>query len=99
MVIEAVPEELESKVEIFTLLDKICRPHTILVSSTSTLSVEEIASMTYRAARCVGMRFTNSVHQMKELELVRTPQTDEETLAACVEVGRRMGTTVVMVEE
>jgi len=94
LVIEAVPEELESKVEIFTLLDKICRPHTILVSSTSTLSVEEIASVTYRAARCVGMRFTNRVHQMKELELVRTPQTDDETLAACMELGRRMGMEV-----
>src|SRR5437016_2335034 len=98
LVIEAVPEELESKIEIFTLLDKICRPNTILVSSTSTLSLEDMASVTYRAARCVGMRFTNPVHQMKILELVSTPQTDEETLAACAEVGRRIVTTTMMVE-
>src|SRR5262245_29614259 len=57
LVIEAVPEEMESKVEIFTLLDKICRPETILASNTSSLSVTEIASVTYRARRCVGMHF------------------------------------------
>src|ERR1700741_4347287 len=44
LVIEAVPEEMESKIEIFTLLDKICRPHTILASNTSSLSITEIAS-------------------------------------------------------
>ena len=48
LVIEAVPEEMESKIEIFTLLDKICRPRTILASNTSSLSITEIASVTYR---------------------------------------------------
>src|SRR5262249_11246201 len=48
LVIEAVPEEMESKIEIFTLLDKICRPGTILASNTSSMSVTEIASVTYR---------------------------------------------------
>src|SRR5512146_2673937 len=47
LVIEAVPEEMESKIEIFTLLDKVCRPNTILASNTSSLSVTEIASVTY----------------------------------------------------
>ena len=49
LVIEAVPEEMESKIEIFTLLDKICRPGTILASNTSSLSVTEIASSGARA--------------------------------------------------
>jgi 3-hydroxybutyryl-CoA dehydrogenase len=62
LVIEAVPEELESKIEIFTLLDKICRPGTILASNTSSMSVTEIASVTYRAKKCVGMHFFNPVH-------------------------------------
>src|SRR5437868_5925262 len=53
LVIEAVPEEMESKIEIFTLLDKICRPATILASNTSSLSITEIASVTYRAKKCV----------------------------------------------
>jgi 3-hydroxybutyryl-CoA dehydrogenase len=99
LVIEAVPEELESKIEIFTLLDKICRPTTILASNTSSLSITEIASVTYRAKKCVGMHFFNPVHKMKLLEVVRALETDAETLAAAVEVGKRMGKEVVVVKE
>jgi len=99
LVIEAVPEEMESKIEIFTLLDKICRPGTILASNTSTLSVTEIASVTYRAKKCVGMHFFNPVHKMKLLEVVRALETDDETIAAAAEVGRRMGKEVVVIKE
>jgi len=99
LVIEAVPEEMESKVEIFTLLDKICRPGTILTSNTSSLSVTEIASVTYRAKKCVGMHFFNPVHKMKLLEIVRALETDDETIAAAVEVGRAMGKEVVVIKE
>lgn len=99
LVIEAVPDELESKIEIFTLLDKICRPATILVTNTSSLSVSEISSLTYRAALCVGMRFLNPVHTMKRLEIVRGVETSEATLATAVVVGRRMGKETVVVRE
>src|SRR5579864_6681973 len=99
LVIEAVPEEMESKIEIFTLLDKISRPTTILASNTSSLSVTEIASVTYRAKRCIGMHFFNPVHKMKLLEVVRALETDEDTLATAVEVGRRMGKEVVVIKE
>jgi len=99
LVIEAVPEEMESKIEIFTLLDKICRPTTILASNTSSLSVTEIASVTYRAKKCLGMHFFNPVHKMKLLEVVRALETDEETLATAVEVGKRMGKEVVVIKE
>jgi 3-hydroxybutyryl-CoA dehydrogenase len=99
LVIEAVPEEMESKIEIFTLLDKICRPTTILASNTSSLSVTEIASVTYRAKKCLGMHFFNPVHKMKLLEIVRALETDEETLASAVEVGKRMGKEVVVIKE
>ncbi len=99
LIIEAVPEEMESKIEIFTLLDKICRPTTILASNTSSLSVTEIASVTYRAKKCVGMHFFNPVHKMKLLEVVRALETDDETLAAAVEVGSRMGKEVVVIKE
>jgi len=99
MVIEAVPEEMESKIEIFTLLDKVCRPSTILASNTSSLSVTEISSVTYRAPKCVGMHFFNPVHKMKLLEIVRALETDDETLAAAVEVGKRMGKEVVVIKE
>ena len=90
---------MESKIEIFTLLDKICRPTTILASNTSSLSVTEIASVTYRARKCVGMHFFNPVHKMKLLEIVRALETDEETLATAVEVGKRMGKEVVVIKE
>jgi 3-hydroxybutyryl-CoA dehydrogenase len=99
LVIEAVPEELESKIEIFTLLDKICRPTTILASNTSSLSLTEIASVTYRAKKIVGMHFFNPVHKMKLLEIVRALETDEDTLHAAVEVGHRMGKEVVVIRE
>jgi 3-hydroxybutyryl-CoA dehydrogenase len=99
LVIEAVPEEMESKIEIFTLLDKICRPGTILASNTSSLSVTEIASVTYRAKKSVGMHFFNPVHKMKLLEVVRALETDDETIAAASEVGRRMGKEVVVIKE
>ena len=99
LVIEAVPEEMESKIEIFTLLDKICRPHAILASNTSSLSITEIASVTYRPKQCLGMHFFNPVHKMKLLEIVRALETDEGALAAAVEVGRRMKKEVVVIRE
>jgi 3-hydroxybutyryl-CoA dehydrogenase len=99
LVIEAVPEELESKIEIFTLLDKICRPGTVLASNTSSLSLTEIAAVTYRAPKIVGMHFFNPVHKMKLIEVVRARETDDDTLATAVEVGRRMGKEVVVIRE
>ncbi len=99
LVIEAVPEELESKIEIFTLLDKLCRPGTILASNTSSLSISEIASVTYRPKKCIGMHFFNPVHKMKLLEIVRALETDDETVATAVEVGRRMKKETVVIRE
>src|SRR5436853_7536038 len=99
LVIEAVPEEMESKIEIFTLLGKICRPETILASNTSSLSITEIASVTYRARKCLGMHFFNPVHKMKLLEIVKALETDEQTVNAAAEVGRRMGKEVVVIKE
>jgi 3-hydroxybutyryl-CoA dehydrogenase len=99
LVIEAVPEEMESKIEIFTQLDKFSRPGTILASNTSSLSITEIASVTYRAPKCVGMHFFNPVHKMKLLEVVKALETDAHTLSTVVEVGRRMKKEVVVIKE
>jgi 3-hydroxybutyryl-CoA dehydrogenase len=99
LVIEAVPEEMESKIEIFTILDKICRPSTILASNTSSLSITEIASVTYRAPLCLGMHFFNPVHKMKLLEIVRGLETSDATIAAALEVGRRMKKETVVIRE
>ncbi len=99
LVIEAVPEEMESKIEIFTLLDKVSRPNTILASNTSSLSITEIASVTYRAKKILGMHFFNPVHKMKLLEIVRALETADDTLGTCVEVGTRMKKEVVVIRE
>ena len=99
MLIEAVPEEMELKLELFTLFDKFARPRAILASNTSGLSITEMAAMTFRPELCVGMHFFNPVPKMKLLELVRALETSEETIAACREVGRRMGKEVVVVRE
>ncbi len=99
LVIEAVPEELESKIEIFTLLDKICRPGAILASHVSSLSITEISRVTYRARNCLGMHFAEPVERQKRLEIIRGLETDDDTLAAAVQVGRRMGKETVVIED
>jgi len=96
LVIEAVPDELESKIEIFTLLDKICRPETILALNTATINITEIASVTYRPQKCIGMRFTNPANQPTRLELLPSQSTSQETLDACVKAGKRMAKEVVI---
>ncbi len=98
-VIEAVPDEIESKLEIFSLLDRISRPKTILASSTFSLRVTDITDVTHCAERCVGMRFVLPVHAMRTLEIVRAVETTESTLIAAVAVGRRLGKQVKIVLE
>jgi 3-hydroxybutyryl-CoA dehydrogenase len=99
LVIEAVPEEMELKLEIFTLLDKFAKPGAIFASNTSSLSITEMAAITFRPEKCVGMHFFNPVPKMKLLEVVKALETSEETIKACREVGRRMGKEVVVVRE
>lgn len=99
LLIEAVPEEMELKLEIFTIFDKFAKPNAILASNTSSLSITEMAAITFRAEHCIGMHFFNPVPKMKLLEIVRALETSEETVQACAEVGRRMGKEVVVVRE
>jgi 3-hydroxybutyryl-CoA dehydrogenase len=97
--IEAVPEEMELKLELFTLFDKFAKPNAILASNTSSLSVAEMAEMTYRSELCVGMHFFNPVPKMRLIEIVKAPKTSDETIAICRQVGGRMGKEVVVVKE
>ncbi len=99
LIIEAVPEDMELKIEIFTILDKFAKPGAIFASNTSSLSVTEMAAVTFRPELCIGMHFFNPVPKMKLLELVRALETSQETIEACAEVGRRMGKEVVTVRE
>ena len=99
LVIEAVPEEMELKLETFTLLDKFAKPGSIFASNTSSLSITEMAAITFRPEKCVGMHFFNPVPKMKLLEVVRALETSADTIDTCREVGRRMGKDVVVVRE
>ena len=99
LLIEAVPEDIETKLEIFTIFDKFARPGAIFASNTSSLSVSEIAAITFCPERCVGMHFFDPVPKMKLLEIVRALETSDETLQACVEAGRRMAEEVVVVKD
>jgi 3-hydroxybutyryl-CoA dehydrogenase len=99
LIIEAAPEDIELKIELFGMFDKFTRAETILATNTSSLSITEMAAITQRPELCVGMHFFNPVPKMKLLELVRALETSEQTLAACSEVGRRMGKEVVTVRE
>ena len=99
LLIEAVPEEMKLKIEIFTAFDKLSKPEAILASNTSSLSISEMAAVTSRANHCIGLHFFNPVPKMKLIEIVRALETSDETIAACREVGRRMGKEVVVVRE
>lgn len=99
LVIEAVPETMELKIEIFAQLDQIAPAHAIFASNTSSLSITEMAAATTRAPQVVGMHFFNPVHRMKLLEIVRALETSERTLQFCQEVGQRMGKECVTVRE
>ena len=80
LVIEAVPEHLELKRSIFSRLDKICRPDTILATNTSSLSVTEIAVSTGRPDKVVGMHFFNPAPVMKLVEVIRSVVTDQDVV-------------------
>ena len=99
LVIEAVPEDIQLKVELFASLDKLTPKHAILASNTSSLSITEMAAATTRAPQVVGMHFFNPVHRMRLLEIVRALETSEATLRLAAEVGTRMGKECVTVRE
>ena len=99
LVIEAVTEDVKLKRVIFTRLETICPPHTILASNTSSISVMEMAAVTARPGQVMGMHFFNPVPVMPLLELVRTIDTSDETLAVARAVGERMGKTIIVAKD
>ena len=99
LVIEAVPEEMELKLEIFGRLDKLCPERAVLATNTSTMSPTEIAAATNRPERCIAMHFFNPAHKIKLVELVRGLETADETVEAARDVAEQMGKETVEVEE
>jgi 3-hydroxybutyryl-CoA dehydrogenase len=99
LVIEAVPERMEIKLETFRACALHAPQEALFATNTSALSITEMATGSGRPERFAGMHFFNPVHVMKLVELVRGLETSEETLAAMQGVAERMGKQVVRVNE
>ncbi|KAJ8974594.1 hypothetical protein NQ317_017887 [Molorchus minor] len=95
LVIEAIVEKLEIKHKLFKSIDAVAPPNTIFASNTSSLSIGEIASATNRKERFGGLHFFNPVPVMKLLEVVRIPETSEETYQALMAWGKAIGKTCI----
>jgi 3-hydroxybutyryl-CoA dehydrogenase len=95
LVVEAVPEILSLKQEIFAELDQICKPETILASNTSSISISTIAEATNRPEQVIGMHFMNPVPIMKLVEIINGKQTSDATNAAVIEASATMGKTAL----
>ncbi|KAG5869218.1 hypothetical protein JTB14_023525 [Gonioctena quinquepunctata] len=95
LVVEAIVENLELKHKLFKSLDDAAPEKTIFASNTSSLSIAEIASVTKRLDRFGGLHFFNPVPIMKLLEVVRIPETTEETYQAMMAWGKAIGKTCI----
>lgn len=96
LVVEAVIEQLEEKLEIFRRLDEIVRDDVVLASNTSSLPIVRLAKATNRADRVIGMHFFNPVPVLPLLEIVRALTTSDETVALARGMGERLGKKVVV---
>ncbi|HZB20335.1 MAG TPA: 3-hydroxybutyryl-CoA dehydrogenase [Blastococcus sp.] len=91
LVIEAVPERMELKADVFARLDKICAPDTILATNTSSLSVTELSVVTGRPSKVIGMHFFNPAPVMKLVEVVRTVVTEQSVVDDVEALAERLG--------
>jgi len=99
LTIEAVPEDLALKRDLFRRLSELCASTAILASNTSSLSLTEIAAAAQGPERVVGMHFFNPAHLMKLLEIVRAYQTSDATVEAVRAIGARMGKQMIVVKD
>jgi 3-hydroxyacyl-CoA dehydrogenase len=98
LIIEAVPDELEMKLELFTIFDKFAKPGAIFASNASSLHIADLSDMTVYRERCVGLRFSSRDADGEQMEIVKAAATSEETVEACSEVARRMAKRAVLIE-
>lgn len=98
-VVEAVVEDLETKKKVFAACDRSCPSHAILATNTSILSPTEIASVTRRPERCIGMHFMNPAPVMKLVEVVPGLLTSPETVEITKALATRLGKTPVVARE
>jgi 3-hydroxybutyryl-CoA dehydrogenase len=99
LIIETVSDEMEMKIELFTIFDKFAKPGAIFASTTTSLLITDLAAVTFCPERCIGMRFFADAPTAGRLELIKGRETSEVTVAACREVGRRMGQEVSLLSD
>ena len=95
--VEAVFEEMEIKKEVFRKLDKVMKDDAILATNTSTLDVDEIASVTGRPEAVIGTHFFSPANVMKLLEIVRGAKTSKEVIATTMKLGKTIKKVPVLV--
>lgn len=98
-VVEAVTENMAVKAEIFKKLDEVCPAHTVLASNTSSLPITEIAAVTKRPEKVIGMHFMNPVPVMKLVEIIRGLQTSDEVYQLVEDLSKQMGKVPVSVND
>src|SRR3954453_10510049 len=99
LVIEAAPERIELKRELFERISQVCGPETVLATNTSSILVSSLASAAARPENVVGMHFFNPPPLMKLLEVIATTQTGERALAMARAVGEAMGKRVIVASD
>ncbi len=99
LVIEAVPEQMALKVEMFTQIKALAPAHAILASNTSSLSITEMGKRVDAGARTIGLHFFNPPPVMELLEVVRGLETGEEVISICLAVAKRLGKTPIVVSD
>ncbi|RLB01932.1 MAG: hypothetical protein DRG55_04055 [Deltaproteobacteria bacterium] len=97
-VIEAVTEDMEVKKRVFEELDQLLPPHTIVATNTSSLSISELAAVTQRPEKVVGMHFFNPVPLMELVQVVKPETTSEETVRIAWELAERLGKLPVLIK-
>jgi len=99
LVIEAVIENMDMKKKLFAELDKVCPSNTILATNTSCLSIIDMAMVTKRADKVLGIHFFNPVPVMKLVEVVKTIATSPATIIAGKQFGEKCGKKVVIAQD
>lgn len=99
LVIESVPELLELKQQLFTELDQLCPPACLLASNTSQINISAMAGRTERREQVAGMHWFNPPPMMRLVELIRTPDSSDATIAALTAVAERCGKSVIVVRD
>jgi 3-hydroxyacyl-CoA dehydrogenase/enoyl-CoA hydratase/3-hydroxybutyryl-CoA epimerase len=99
LVIEAVFEDLELKRQMVKDIEAVCGPHTIFASNTSSLPIAKIAEASKRPENVIGMHYFSPVNKMPLLEVITHPGTADWVTATCVEVGKKQGKTVIVVND